>query len=177
MTKYGVTMSKYLLDTNCFIEAKNRFYGFDFCPGYWDWLMQSKKSGLIFSIKQVKDELNVGKDDLADWAKDNSDLFLEIEEDESNSLKEISKWVNNVGYKASVVDDFLRKADFFLCAYAKSRNLILVTLEIDRTSMKKVPIPNVCNAFKIQYITPYEMLRREKARFIYNQADDNIIEI
>lgn len=43
--------------------------------------------------------------------------------------------------------------------------------------MKKVPIPNVCNAFKIQYITPYEMLRREKARFIYNRADDNIIEI
>jgi len=28
----------YLLDTNVFIEAKNRYYGFGFCPAFWDWI-------------------------------------------------------------------------------------------------------------------------------------------
>nr|WP_269633613.1 DUF4411 family protein [Pelomonas sp. BJYL3] len=30
----------YLLDANVFIQAKNLQYGFDFCPGFWDWLAQ-----------------------------------------------------------------------------------------------------------------------------------------
>ena len=28
----------YLLDTNVLIEAKNRHYGFDFCPAFCDWI-------------------------------------------------------------------------------------------------------------------------------------------
>ena len=28
----------YLLDTNVFIEAKNRYYSFDLAPGFWEWL-------------------------------------------------------------------------------------------------------------------------------------------
>lgn len=28
----------FLLDANVFIEAKNRYYGFDICPGFWRWL-------------------------------------------------------------------------------------------------------------------------------------------
>ena len=27
--------NRYLLDANPFIEAKNRYYGFDICPGFW----------------------------------------------------------------------------------------------------------------------------------------------
>ncbi|WP_081763821.1 MULTISPECIES: DUF4411 family protein [Nitrincola] len=27
---------KYLLDSNTYIQAKNQYYGMDFCPGYWD---------------------------------------------------------------------------------------------------------------------------------------------
>lgn len=26
----------YLLDTNVFVNAKRDWYGFDFCPGFWD---------------------------------------------------------------------------------------------------------------------------------------------
>gem|GEM_PF-6918350 len=28
----------YLLDSDVLIRAKNDHYGFDFCPGFWDWL-------------------------------------------------------------------------------------------------------------------------------------------
>ena len=32
-------MTTYLLDANVFIEGSKRYYGFDFCPAFWDWLM------------------------------------------------------------------------------------------------------------------------------------------
>ncbi len=47
----------YLLDTGIFIEAKRRFYGLDFVPGYWDWLMREAKAGTIRSIEKVFDTL------------------------------------------------------------------------------------------------------------------------
>ncbi len=28
----------YLFDANVFIEAKNRYYAFDICPGFWEWM-------------------------------------------------------------------------------------------------------------------------------------------
>ena len=32
----------YFLDSDVFIRAKNLHYGFDFCPAFWDWLVQKK---------------------------------------------------------------------------------------------------------------------------------------
>ena len=28
----------FLLDSDTLIQAKNEYYGFDLCPGFWDWL-------------------------------------------------------------------------------------------------------------------------------------------
>lgn len=63
---------KFLLDTNVFIEAKNRYYAFDICPGFWDW-MDAVCDGDIASIVSVRDEMTGGNDELADWAKDRKD--------------------------------------------------------------------------------------------------------
>ena len=35
----SATPEKFVLDANVFIQAKRRFYAFDFCPGYWDMLL------------------------------------------------------------------------------------------------------------------------------------------
>lgn len=37
----------YLLDTNVFIAAKNLHYGFDICPGFWSWLDQVGRAGIV----------------------------------------------------------------------------------------------------------------------------------
>ena len=42
---------RYLLDSDVFIQAKNLHYGFDFCPAFWEWLVQKHASGVIFSIE------------------------------------------------------------------------------------------------------------------------------
>ena len=38
-------MTRYLLDANVFIQAKNLHYGFDFCPAFWDWLVDRNTGG------------------------------------------------------------------------------------------------------------------------------------
>jgi hypothetical protein len=35
----------YLLDANVFIQAKNLHYGMDFCPAFWDWLLDANRKG------------------------------------------------------------------------------------------------------------------------------------
>ena len=47
---------RYVLDANVFIEAKNKYYGFYLCPGFWKALIGQHESRHIFSIDKVRDE-------------------------------------------------------------------------------------------------------------------------
>lgn len=59
----------YLLDANVFIEAKNRYFGFDICPGFWEWLLQRYAAGTVYSVESVRAELLRGNDLLTDWVQ------------------------------------------------------------------------------------------------------------
>ena len=48
---------KYVLDANAFIQAKRKFYGLDFCPGYWATLIWHQQQGRLCSIDDVQDEI------------------------------------------------------------------------------------------------------------------------
>lgn len=45
-------MTDYLIDANVLIQAKNLHYGFDFCPAFWDWLVEQNRTGRIASIRR-----------------------------------------------------------------------------------------------------------------------------
>ena len=65
-----------LLDADVFIRARNLHYGFDFCPGFWDWLVEANARDRVFSIEKVGDELKAGDDELSERTNDCSDEFL-----------------------------------------------------------------------------------------------------
>lgn len=69
-------MARYLLDTNVFIQATNGYYGLDFCPAFWTWLIEQNKIGNIASIAKVAEELDKKSDDLAMWAKERGEIFF-----------------------------------------------------------------------------------------------------
>ena len=46
-----------VLDSNAFIEPKNRFYAFDICPGFWDFVAADFANGNAISIINVRDEI------------------------------------------------------------------------------------------------------------------------
>jgi hypothetical protein len=66
----------YLLDANVFIEAKRRHYGMDFCPAFWEWLIEQNETGRVFSIEKVGDELRASRDELTEWAAARGDGFF-----------------------------------------------------------------------------------------------------
>lgn len=86
----------YLLDTNIFIQAKNEYYGFDLCPGFWAWLERQNQLGQVFSIQPVQAELIVGKDKLSKWAKEQGDtFFLSFDQLAGAAMAEVSLWVQH----------------------------------------------------------------------------------
>lgn len=157
----------YLLDANIFIEAKNRHYGFDFCPAFWDWLIRSNSAGIVFSIEQVGQEIAVAPDQLAEWAaRRGAEFFLKPTAPEHKALVRVSNWAYGEDYKLSVITDFLEGADCYLVAHALAGGHRVVTHEIGTRAKRRIKIPIACANFGIECLTPFEMLRREQARFV-----------
>jgi hypothetical protein len=157
----------YLLDTNVFIEAKNRHYGFDFCPAFWDWIDHAHHAGKVFSIDKIAIELQAVDDELTTWASERPDtFFLEADAAMVRSLQAISTWATDAGYQQAAVASFLQDADYYLVAHAHAHHHVVVTHEVVTHSTKKIKIPNACLGVGIRYVTPFEMLRAEGARFV-----------
>ena len=157
----------YLLDANVFIQAKNLHYGLDFCPAFWEWLVMNNAAERVFSIEKVGDEIEAGEDDLATWAvQRGSSFFLKPDSAILPALGSVSQWATSQDYEPVAVSTFLQVADYYLVAHALAHGDTIVTHEIASPSTKKIKIPNVCIGLGIKPMTPYEMLRRERARFV-----------
>ena len=72
----------YLLDANVLITAKNLYYEFGRVDEYWEWLAFQGMQGTRQIPVEIFEEITVGKDELATWAKDNrTELILDEEVD------------------------------------------------------------------------------------------------
>ena len=66
----------YLPDADVFIRAKNLHYGFDFCPAFWQWLIERNADGTVFSVEKVGDEVLAIADELSEWAAERGNRFF-----------------------------------------------------------------------------------------------------
>lgn len=161
----------YLLDANVFIQAKNLHYGLDFCPAFWDWLVENNNLGKVHSIEKVGDEINAGDDELAEWANyQESGFFLKPDSEVASCFGQVSAWASGQEYEPAAVSTFLQVADYYLVAHALAKGYTLVTHEIPSNSKKRIKIPDACVGLDVKFMTPYEMLRHEQARFILGAA-------
>ena len=157
----------YLLDADVFIQAKNLHYGLDFCPAFWQWLIESNDAGLVFSTEKVGDEIEAGGDELSDWATARGvGFFLKPDPAILPALGKVSAWATSQHYEPTAVNTFLQVADFYLVSHALAHRHTVVTHEIASSSTKKIKIPNACIGLGVKCMTPFEMLRHERARFI-----------
>jgi hypothetical protein len=168
------TDKKYLLDANVFIEAKRRYYAFDVCPGFWECLVWYHQGACVQSIDRVKEEFERGADELFEWAKSvmPQACFASCDEEAvTEQYAQIMAWVQSQNqFFPEAKAEFAGSADGWLIAYAKAKNLVLVTHEVlARDARKNVPIPNVCEAFGVPYVDTFEMLRDLEAKFYWRQ--------
>jgi len=157
----------YLLDTDVFIQAKNLHYGLDFCPAFWQWLLDNNEAGRVFSIDKVADEIALGGDELTEWVHDQGkNLFVETDEKAAAQLSTVSAWVMQQQYEQAAIATFFQGADYYLIAHALVGQYVVVTHEVPANSTKRIKIPNVCIGLNLRCMTPFEMLRRERAEFV-----------
>lgn len=161
----------YLLDANVFIQAKNLHYGFDFCPAFWEWLIERNAAGTVFSVEKVGDEVRAVADELSDWAAARgSGFFLRPDAGVVPSLAAVSAWASGQRYEPSAVSTFLQVADYYLVSQAHAGGHTVVTHEIPAASTRKIKIPDACLGLGIKCMTPYEVLRVERARFVLGRG-------
>ena len=154
----------YLIDSDVFITAKNRYYAFEICPGFWDSLLSAHSLGSIHSIDHVKKELLEGRDDdkVKKWVKAQvpSEFFYSCDNATVQAYAEIMQWVNKGNYAQSAKSKFANDADGWLIAYAKAKGSVVVTNEQPAPESKKgVKIPDVCREFKVEFEDTFSMLR------------------
>lgn len=157
----------YLVDSDVFIQAKNLHYGLDFCPAFWEWLIAQNQAKRVFSIEKVGDEIQAGADELATWAADRgASFFLRPDTPVLSALAGVSQWVVGQRYEPAAINTFLQVADYYLVAHALAHQHVVVTHERPAASTRKIKIPTACIGLGVKCMTPYEMLRFERARFV-----------
>jgi len=157
--------SRYVLDTNVFIQAFRGYYAFDIAPAFWRALVRQASNGRLLSIDRVRHEIEQGKDDLANWAVSNFHRWFAstAESDVIESYRNIMRWAQaqpqySEAAKRQFADE--NNADPWLVAYAEAKGCVVVTLEqLDPNVQRTIPIPNVCRAFRIDFVDTYAMLR------------------
>lgn len=157
----------YLLDANVMIDAKRRYYPFDVCPAFWDWLDLANQQGEIFSVEAVRTELTGRGDNLSTWIDARPGLFIQPDADVPVSLGALGAWTVGCGrFTDAAVATFFSSADFHLIGEGHAHSHVVVTNEVaapDATA--RVKIPDAAAAVGVACLTPFEMLRQEGVRF------------
>ena len=162
-------MPKYLFDTNIFLQAKNLYYQFGFCGGFWDWIVAGHDKKMFFSCKKVYAELAIGndRDTAKSWAKDvPNGFFLDDINDPSVMAvyAELMNWsYGSVHYSQSAKDEFAGKneADAFLLSVAKRYGYSIVTQEKPNPAQKnRIPLPDAAKQFGVPTIFIYDLLAK-----------------
>ena len=157
----------YLLDADVFIRAKNLHYGLDFCPAFWEWLVHKGHTGSVASIDEVADEIEAGQDQLSEWARDHGHaLFRRTPPTLAPQFTQVSSWATGQQYTPAAINTFLQAADFYLLAHALAGNHVVVSHEVPANSPARIKIPNACLGLGVRFMTPYQLLRIEQARFV-----------
>lgn len=140
--------TKYLFDTNIFIQGKNVLPA-DVWPTFWNRLDGLIHDGKIFSIINVKKEIEQGNDELVDWFKQhvpsNSVFWLPIDTSALSMYAKLMSWATSQKFTQEVINSFAKCADSYLVATAAARGYTLVSYEKSNPACKKrVMIPDAC---------------------------------
>ncbi|NLX27006.1 MAG: DUF4411 family protein [Lentisphaerae bacterium] len=162
----------YLIDSDVLITAKNRYYAFPICPGFWDSLLYANAQGTVHSIDRVKQELLLGRDDddLVKWVglsvptefffgSDTADVVV--------AFTRVMLWVTrHQQYQDEAKAKFASGADGWLVAHGIASGRIIVTNEQPRPeSRNQIKLPDVCNAFGVRFEDTFSMLHQLQVRY------------
>lgn len=108
--------------------------------------------------------MSKGKDDLATWAATTFNAWFDstAADDVVASYRSIMAWAQgHPQFTDAAKAEFADASDGWLVAYALDRGCVIVTNETFEPGIKyRIKIPNACEAFKVQYVDTFGMLRK-----------------
>lgn len=162
----------YVIDSDVLITAKNSYYAFDLCPGFWKSLLAQHRLAQVHSLDRNRMELLQGRDtdDLVKWVKEKvpNAFFLSTDQVEVvEAYAEIMFWAQrSPQFFDNAKAKFATGADGWLVAYAQVNQCQVVTLEESRPeSRSQVKLPDVCLQFGVPYQNVFTMLRTLQVRY------------
>lgn len=159
-------MSRFCLDSNILIQAKNGPYPFDIFPSFWKWLNEQFESGTIYSSIFVYEEMVKYDDQLAEWVGARKEYFIEPDEQVQEKFAQVINYVQQNNRSEADAEKFLSGADPWVIAHVLVGTDQIVTHEkrVPEHS-KKIKIPNVCEVFgAATCIDTYQLMRKLKAQ-------------
>ena len=165
-----------MLDANIILAAWHDHYPIDLYPGFWLCLENYSVEGKLQIIDRVRNEI-ISPDELIKWLYRNwNSSFASTQNQEvASAFAEIQNWVHSNPRLLPVAkNDFAVAADGWLAAYAKAYGAVVVTNEVfDRNIKRRVPLPNLCKCFNIEYVNTIGMLRALGVRFDLRQISSD----
>ncbi|PAF49021.1 hypothetical protein BKH43_07455 [Helicobacter sp. 13S00401-1] len=168
---------KYLIDTNIFIESAYRYYRFDICLGFWEWIKDvASNDKSIRSLDKVKEEIKsidkVGKDkktnELSRFiASLDKAFFIDKNTIDKEAITKVANAINKDFYQQASKDAFESGADFFLVALALQDRYTIVTHEKELSpNTTKVKIPNIAKELGVECINISDLLVQKDVQFV-----------
>ena len=153
----------YLLDANVLIDASRDYYPLERVPEFWEWLENAGENGNVKIPVEVYEEIRDGKDELANWAKqDQISTALLFQEEVDVSLV---SYATDRGYASDLTDDEVVKIgrDPFLIAYAlkNKESRCVVTTEVSKPKKQRANrhLPDVCRDLGVACCNTFEFVR------------------
>lgn len=166
----------YILDSDVLISAKNRYYAFSICPGFWDSLLHWNAQGRIHTIDRVKQELLNGSpdDEIVQWVGNsvpNEFFYTCADASVVDAFREVMLWAQRHGqYTDAAKAKFASGADGWLVAYSRVNGTTVVTNEQPEPNAKKIiKLPDVCDAFDVRYENTFSMLHQIGVRYHFSE--------
>jgi len=143
-----VTDLLYSFDTSVMINGRRDLLPPDLFPTLWTKIEGMIAAGAIRAIDVVRDELGRKDDTTKDWATNQVDLFLPLDQDIQVATREVlaehPKLVGKGGQR--------NLADSFVIGLARARSSIVVTQETRTNNLEKPRIPDVCGAMGVRCV-------------------------
>lgn len=153
----------FILDTNVFIEAWNKYYSPSVCQDYWQVIETLAQKGVVRIPEQVYDELEDKDDDLFNWIKARPVLIETVTEGVQQKMSTLL--ADNVA--KNIVNNNRRRnlADPWVIAHAMENGHTVVTKEILTGRDHDPRIPDVCAKFNVPYLDDFQFIQQVGMKF------------
>jgi len=140
------------------LDAWVRNYPPDVFPGIWEKMDAAAKAGTFYLSDEVVNELEKKEDGAHKWVKARGSIIIPLDPEIEKHVQEI------MAHYPSLVDTKKRRSvgDPFVIAVARVKNLTVITGENPTGKIEKPKIPDVCDAFGIDWMRILDFFREQK---------------